>query len=132
MPHFGPPFFNTFFSCPPFSRLFCLCVPAVAATKVPISDSPFVFGNITTTTTSASLSSSNAGDDHDEIDAYIRTDGSGGLFWCAVCDKKTRFKNSIRRHIEGIHFSRTYTCELCQEVFKARYMLTRHIAKYHN
>jgi uncharacterized C2H2 Zn-finger protein len=70
-----------------------------------------------------------AGDD--EIDAYVRQDGRG-MFWCAVCSKKTRFKNSIRRHIEGIHFSRTYTCELCQEVFKARYMLTRHMSRYHN
>lgn len=48
-----------------------------------------------------------------------------------MCLKKTRFKNSIRRHIEGIHFSRSYSCELCQEVFKARYMLTRHMAKHH-
>ena len=67
-------------------------------------------------------------------DQYME-DCDDGRYRCSVCGKnsngtinhKQDMMNHIETHIEGL----SYTCPLCQKIFRSRNSLTNHRSVYH-
>ena len=52
---------------------------------------------------------------------------------CSVCEKESRGKTDITRHIEAIHIENHpgYPCPLCSSVSKSRDTLRKHVSRVH-
>ena len=76
--------------------------------------------------------------EHDEIDGYIAqvcsqsVDENGvKIYVCSVCQKVTRAKQDIERHIESQHIqTRPFECTICGSSHKNRRYLKVHLASH--
>lgn len=51
---------------------------------------------------------------------------------CCICGKELAYRESLKKHIEGIHFKMERHCDLCPKVFFSREALNRHMLNYHS
>ena len=82
------------------------------------------------------------GDDMKEIDAKINgylEKCSDGSYKCTLCGRtsavhmrKSVQKQIIQRHIETHIDGLTYTCPVCQKLFRSKHSLISHKSKFHN
>ncbi len=62
---------------------------------------------------------------------FIRRDDVSGLYWCVACSQTTKERATLVRHVEAKHYSPGYLCQFCRKPYNAKYLLLRHINKYH-
>lgn len=65
------------------------------------------------------------------VDDFIRKDDASGLFLCLSCPFSAKDRSGLKRHVESHHYSPGYACQFCHKPYNAKYLLLRHIRKYH-
>ena len=75
--------------------------------------------------------------EHNQIDAYIEkmtipsSKGGHKVFCCVICQKVTRQKQEISRHIEASHIeTKPFPCSLCGALLKSRRVLHTHLRSH--
>ena len=72
-----------------------------------------------------------------DLEKFVIVQGKGGRrrsFQCSLCGKvMARSLNRTMAHVEAKHFRKlfTHTCDVCQETFKTKAILTNHIKRIH-
>ena len=67
----------------------------------------------------------------EKIQEMMVVDKMLGIFTCTVCDKTTKHRNDMKRHIETHIDGLSFPCSKCDKTFRSRNNLYKHKFRYH-